>query len=187
MNEAKQGYVIIASAIMIALIGTFFVSNAVTGFATAKKGVEKSSFADITGKAIGVGTTSGFRAAVSSVFFGLLSITALVVVARIGQNAITTIKESQGPSIKQEVEKAEKAVEEGNHPEAYALYTSIRQLYAQLEEKEKARHYQRIMQVHNALARQATAAEANYLTEKYVNGTIAEEEFERLKQIITTQ
>ena len=190
-REAVAGRVIIVTAIILSLIGTFFVANTITGFTTATESLGKGSFASVTGKAVdsGIGSEqlNGLQKAAGSVLLGLLSMVTLVVVARIGQNTLAGIKESKAQSIKGAVEKAENAVKEGNHAEAYAFYNNMKELYAQLEENEKTQYYSRIMRIHRSLAQQAAMTEAHYLTEKYVNGTITEQEFERLKQIITSQ
>lgn len=190
-REAASGRIIIAVAIILSVIGTFFAANTITGFSVAKEGIAKGNFAAVTGKAvdqgINQGQLNGLQKAVGSAMLGLLSITALVVVARVGQNALAGMNEGKAPGIKSAVEKAEKAVKEGNHPEAYALYNGIKQLYAQVEEEEKAQYYSRIMHIHRSLAQQAAMTEAHYLTEKYLNSTITESEFERLKQIIASQ
>lgn len=190
-REAASGRIIIAAAVILALAGTFFVANTVTGFAVAKEGFAKGNFASVTGRAVNEETSpeqlNGLQKAAGSALLGLLSITALVVVARIGQNTMAGMREGKTPGIKGAVEKAENAVKEGNHPEAYALYGSIKELYTQLEEGEKAQYFSRIMHIHRSLAQQAAMTEAHYLTEKYVNGTITETEFERLKQIIASQ
>ena len=193
-RASVAGRIIIVSAIIASLVGTFFVANTITGFTTASESLGKGNFAAITGKAVDSGTGSegseqlnGMQKAAGSALLGLLSIAVLVVVARIGQSALAGMKESKFPGIKGAVEKAENAVKEGNHAEAYALYNSIKELYARMEEEEKTQYYSRIMRIHRSLAQQAAMTEAHYLTEKYVNGTITELEFERLKQIITSQ
>lgn len=190
-RASAAGRIIIITAIVLALAGTFFVANTITGFTVAKESVVKGNFAAVTGKAVDQGINSGqlngLQKAAGSALLGLLSIAVLVVVARVGQNALAGMKEGKAPSIKGAVEKAENAVKEGNHTEAYALYNGIKQLYAQMEEGEKAQYYSRIMRIHRSLAQQAAMTEAHYLTEKYLNSTITESEFERLKQIIASQ
>ncbi len=190
-REAASGRMIIGVAIILAVVGTFFAANTITGFSVAKESVAKGDFATVTGKAVDNGINpeqlNGLQKAAGSALLGLLSIAVLVVVARVGQNALEGMKEGRTHGIKGVVEKAENAVKEGNHPEAYALYNSMKQLYAQMEEGEKAQYYSRIMRIHRSLAQQAAMTEAHYLTEKYMNGTITESEFERLKQIIASQ
>ncbi len=190
-REAASGRMIVAAAIILALTGTFFLANTITGFTVAKESVAKGDFATVTGKAvdqeINPGQLNGLQKAAGSALLGLLSIAVLVVVARVGQNALAGVKEGRAHGIKGAVEKAENAVKEGNHPEAYALYDSIKQLYAQMEEGERAQYYSRIMHIHRSLAQQAAMTEAHHLTEKYLNSTITESEFERLKQIIASQ
>lgn len=182
-------HAIILTAIIASVIGTFFASNAITGFTIAKEGVEKGDFAAVTGKAIDgeAGQANGFRAVSGSVLFGLLSIAALVVVARIGQNAITTARQNETAGISGPIKKAEEAIEAGNHAAAYALYSSIREQYSKLAEQERAKHYRKIMKIHQDLAQQAAIIEAQHLTDKYVNGTITQDEFERLKNLIASQ
>lgn len=194
IDEGRTGYTIILIAIVASIIGTFFLSNTITGFATAREGVSKGDFASVTGKAIGELSQpqqqlqlKSLKTVASSLVFGLLSVAVLIVVARMGKNAITNAMESRTPAIQDTVKKAESAVGEGKYENAYALYNTVRELYAKLEEWQKQQHYARVMQLHSKLARQAATAEAHYLTEKYVNGTITEEEFERLKQIIASQ
>ncbi|MBI2141801.1 hypothetical protein HYU16_05270 [Candidatus Woesearchaeota archaeon] len=190
-RASATGRIIIVTAIVLSLAGTFLVANTITGFTVAKESVTKGDFAAVAGKAADEGISpaqlDGLQKAAGSALLGLLSIAMLVVVARIGQGALAGMKESKTPGIKGTVEKAENAIKEGNHPEAYALYSSIKQIYAQMEEDEKAQYYSRIMHIHKALAQQAAMTEAHYLTEKYLNGTITESEFERLKHIIASQ
>jgi hypothetical protein len=190
-RASVEGRIIIVAAIILSFVGTFFVANTITGFTTATASLGKGEFASITGKAVDSGINSeqvnGLQKAAGSALLGLLSIAVLVVVARVGQNALAGIKESKASGIKGAVEKAENAVKEGNHAEAYTLYNNIKELYTQMEEEQKAQYYSRIMRIHTSLAQQATMTEAHYLTEKYLNGTITEQDFERLKQIITSQ
>ena len=190
-GASAAGRAIIITAIVLSLAGTFLAANTITGFTVAKESVAKGNFAEVTGKAvdpgINPGQLNGLQKAAGSALLGLLSIAVLVVVARVGQNALAGVKEGKAPGIKGSVEKAENAVKEGNHTEAYALYNSIKQLYAQMEEGERAQYYSRIMRIHRSLAQQAAMTEAHYLTEKYLNSTITESEFERLKQIIASQ
>ena len=183
-------HVIIMSAILVSVMGTFFAANTITGLTTASDTLSKGDFAAVTGKMVAetaLQQASGLGKAAGSILLGLASITALVVVARIGQNAMKNAVENAEPGIKDNVRKAEGAIKEGNYTEAHALYNAIREQYAKLQEQEKAQHHSRIIQLHSSLLRQATMAEAHYLTEKYVNNTITEEEFERLKQIVVNQ
>lgn len=176
----KAGHAIILTAILVAVVGTFIATNSISG-----------NYASITGNIVAgeakPQNLGGLQNAISGALFGLVSIAALVVVARIGQNTVTRIQEARVPGIKDNVKKAEEAIEAGNHAAAYALYNSIKSQYEQLEDEEKMRHRQRIMQVHHSLTQQAAVTEAHYLTDKYVNGTITQEEFERLKQLVISQ
>ena len=174
MNRA---HMIILTAIVASVIGTFLVANTVTGFSVG--------FNAITGHA--VGTPQGVQAAASSVLFGLLSLAALVVVARIGANTLKEAEESSSPNIQTAIEKAESTAKQGSYPAAATLYKSIKQQYAQLDPLERLQYYARIIDIHRQLAKQAVIAEANYLTDKYVAGTITGQEFERLRELLTNQ
>lgn len=188
--KVGASHIIIMSAILVSVMGTFFAANTITGLTTASDTLSKGDFATVTGKVVAETTAqqaSGLGKAAGSILLGLASITALVVVARIGRNAMKEAMENAEPGIKDNVRKAEDAIKEGNYTEAHALYNAVREQYAKLQEQEKAQHHSRIMQLHSSLLRQATMAEAHYLTEKYVSNTITEEEFERLKQIVVSQ
>ena len=175
MNRSQ---VIIFAAVVASVIGTFFVANTVTGFSVG--------FNAITGQAVG-SPLNGIRAVTGSVLFGLLSLAALVVVARIGANNIKEQDEDNGPSIKVSIDRAERAIQQGNHAAAYPIYNSLKQQYSSLESLEKLNYYARIIEIHRQLSKQATIAEANRLTDKYVNGKITEQEFEKLRELVTNQ
>lgn len=187
----RAGQVIILTAIIVSVIGTFFAANTISGFTVAKKGFEKANFAAVTGKAVDSETGSkqveGLQAAMSALLFGLVSIAALVIVARVGQNTYAEIRQRSAPKITDAVKKAEDAIQAGKQADAFALYGIIQQQYSQLRQEEKAEHYKRIINLHSQLSRQAAILEAQGLTDKYVKGTITEEEFERLKQLIIAQ
>ena len=174
----NRSHAIILTAVIASVIGTFFVANTVTGFSVG--------FNAITGHAVGSPLNS-VQAATGSVLFGLLSLAALVVVARIGANRLKEQDGASSPSIKASLEKAERAIQQGNHAAAYPIYNSLKQQYSRLESIEKLNYYARIIEVHRQLSKQAVIAEANSLTDKYVNGKITEQEFERLRQLITNQ
>lgn len=174
----KPAHLVILTAIVASVIGTFFVTNTVTGFGA------------ITGSAVASSSVQpeGVQAAVSSVLFALISLAALVVVARVGANTVREIsQDSSSPSIKTAIESADSAIQQGKYPAAYSLYNNIKQQYANLESVEKLEYYARIIDVHRQLAKQATIAEANRLTDKYVNGTITDQEFEKLRQLLINQ
>jgi len=176
-QKMKAGHTVIVVVIALAILGTFLATNTIRG-----------NYASITGNVVAAPQKiTGLQTAVGSVLFGLVSIVTLVVLAKIGQNTVTEIRENRVPGIRDNVKKAEAAIEEGNHVAAYALYNTIRDQYAQLKNEEKIRHRQRIMRIHHALTTQAAVVEAHYLTDKYVKGTINQEEFERLKQIVISQ
>ncbi len=190
--KMKAAHVLIITAILISVIGTFFATNTISGFTVAKKDFNKASFAEVTGKVVAPGASGakpveGLQAAISALLFGLVSIVALVVVARIGQNTYAEIKQNSMPKIIDAVKKAEDAIQAGKHTDAFTLYNIIRQQYGQLRQEEKAEHYSRIIGIHRQLSRQAAIMEAQRLTEKYVSGTMSEQEFERLEQLIMTQ
>lgn len=174
----------ILTAIIASVIGTFFASNAITGLTIASDSVQNGDFAAITGRAVDSG--SGLQTVTGGVLFSLAGVAALIVVARIGRNSITEARQRE-PDVATYVKAAEEAIQEGNHIVAYGLYGKIKSQYGTLEEKEKTRHYPRIMQIHRALSRQAAINEAQFLTEKYVSNTITQEEFERLKTLIASQ
>lgn len=181
------GHTIILTAVLVSVIGTFFAANAVTGFSVAREGIGKGDFADITGKATAeTGQASSFQKAAGSILFGLLSIATLVVVARMGRNAFSEARQL-APDITSRISKAEEAAESGNHAAAYSLYAELRKQYSTLAQQEKAKHHSRIMKLHRELSQQAAIMEAQHLTDKYVNGTITEEEFERLRMLIASQ
>lgn len=188
----KAAHVLIITAILASVIVTFFAANTISGFAVAKSSLANADFAAITGKAVDAGDTGakqveGLQAAMSALLFGLVSVAALVVVARIGQNTYAEMRRESTPRITDALKKAEDAIQTGSHDDGLALYSIIRQQYGQLSHDEKAEHYRRIISIHRQLSRQAAVMEAQRLTEKYVNGTISEEEFERLKQLIVSQ
>lgn len=184
----KAAHVLIITAILISVIGTFFATSTISGFAVARKDFSKASFAEATATtASGAKHVEGLQAAMSALLFGLVSIAALVVVARIGQNTYAEIKQNSTPKITDAVKKAEDAIQAGKHADAFTLYNIIRQQYGQLKQDEKIEHYPRIISIHRQLSRQLAVAEAQRLTEKYVNGTMSEEEFERLEQLIMAQ
>ena len=187
----KAAHMLIITAILASVIGTFFAANTISGFAVAKNSLANADFAAVTGKIVDSGDSgehvNGLQAAMSALLFGLVSIAALVVVARIGQNTYAEIKQNSTPRITDALKKAEDAIQTGNHSGGFALYSIIRQQYGQLRQEEKAEHYKRIVNLHSQLSRQAAIMEAQRLTEKYVNGTISEEEFERLKQLVVSQ
>ncbi len=188
----KTGHVIILTTIIVAVIGTFFAANMISGFTGAKSGFANAKFAAITGAATATGASGanqagGLQAAMGALLFGLVSIAALVVVARIGQNTYTEIRQNSTPKITDAVKKAEDALQAGKQEDAFALYGIIKQQYSQLKQEEKAEHYKRIINLHRQLSRQTAILEAQQLTDKYVKGTITQEEFERLKQLIITQ
>jgi len=177
-NKMKRAHIIIITAIMASVIGTFFVTNVTTGLGA------------ITGNAVASGSIQleSAQAAVGAFLFALVSLAALVVVARVGANSIQELSQDSGtPTMNAIIEKAESAIQRENYPAAYSHYNSIRQQYAGLETIEKLQYYARIIEVHRQLAKQATIAEANRLTDKYVNGAITEQEFEKLKQLLTSQ
>lgn len=188
----KAGHVIILTAVLVSVIGTFFAANTISGFAVAKENFAKAEFASVTGRAVdsevsGAKQVEGLQAAMSALLFGLVSIAALVIVARVGQNTYTEIQQRSAPKITDAVKKAEDAIQAGKQADAFALYDIIKQQYGQLRQEEKAEHYKRIINLHSQLSRQAAILEAQQLTDKYVKGTISEEEFERLKQLVISQ
>ncbi len=188
----KAAHVLIITAILASVIGTFFAANTISGFAVAKNSLANADFAAVTGRAVdsgneGASHVEGLQAAMSALLFGLVSVAALVVVARIGQNTYAEIKQNSTPRITDALKKAEDAIQTGSHSDGLALYNIIRQQYGQLSHDEKAENYSRIIGIHRQLSRQAAVMEAKQLTEKYVNGTISEQEFERLKQLIVSQ
>ena len=185
----KPAHLIILMAITASVIGTFFVANTVTGLTVSKLAVSNSGFGSVTGNAVASSPAQlkGMQAAASSGLFGLLSLAALVVVARIGANTLKEAEESSSPNIQTAIEKAESKARQGSYPAAATLYKSIKQQYAQLDPLERLEYYARIIDLHRQLAKQAVVAEANYLTDKYVGGTITEQEFERLRRLIVSQ
>ncbi len=184
-----KGYAVIAGAVLLSIIGTFFASNAITGFSVAKDGVSKGDFASLTGKAVSdasASQTSSLQTVVGAVLFAMAALSALVVVARIGRTTVGQASETN-PGIKGRIQVAEKAIASGNHREAYVHYNALREQYAKLNESEKATHYPKLAGIHRKLTQKSNINEAQYLTDKYVNGTITEEEFQRLKQLIVSQ
>ncbi len=180
-------HTIILTAVLVSVIGTFFAANAITGFSVAREGIGKGDFADITGKATAeTGQAGSFQKAAGAIIFGLLSIATLVVVTRLGKNAVSEARQLS-PGMAGRISRAEEATEAGNHTEAYSLYNELRAQYSMLAQQERAKHYSRIMKLHKELSMQAAIMEAQHLTDKYVSGTITEEEFERLRVLIASQ
>lgn len=184
----KAGHAIVFFGIVISVIGTFFFASVINGFSAVTGNAEGSDFASVTGNVVASeGFIDSFQAAVSSVLFGLVSIAAIVVVARIGSGAAAEAFEGRKPAIQSSLERAEEALGQGDHRAAFSLYSSIRQQYASLGNEEKLGHYDRIISLHKGLERQSMVAEANQLTDKYVKGTITEAEFERLRYLVLSQ
>ncbi|HIG98853.1 TPA: hypothetical protein HA231_05530 [Candidatus Woesearchaeota archaeon] len=188
-NKGKRGsegmdtgktHAIVAIVISIVIIGTFFAAK------TLSKG-KNGDFAAVTGEAVGtVNAAQPLHAAIGSVLFGLVAIAALITITRISTSQ-TMPKTEEKTDIRQTVGMAEDALNAGNHSAAASIYNQIRGQYAQLSQGEKARHYPRIINVHAAIAKRAAISEAGLLTDKYVAGTITEEEFERLGQLVLNQ
>ncbi len=174
----KRAHIIITTAIMASVIGTFFVTNVATGLGA------------ITGNAVASGSLQleSAQAVVGAFLFALVSLAALVVVARVGANSVEEMSQGSGtPTMKAAIDKAEEAIQRENYPAAYSLYNSIKQQYQGLESFEKLQYYARIIEVHRQLAKQATITEANRLTDKYVSGAITAQEFEKLRQLLISQ
>src|SRR3989338_2974365 len=96
----KSGHAIVLAGIVISVIGTFFFAIVVKGFSEAAGSAGEGDFASVTGNVVAsAGMIDGFQAAVSSVLFGLVSIAALVVVARIGSSSVAEAFEARKPAI----------------------------------------------------------------------------------------
>jgi hypothetical protein len=176
-SKTKTAQAIVFSVVMLAILSTFIIANRFTG-----------SYATITGNsAVAVQKATGLENVVGLSLFALVCVAALVMFTRIGQTQIQQVREVKLNDINGTVKKAEVALREGNHVAAYSLYNTIRDQYAKLKDEEKIWHHDRIMGIHKELSRQTTLAEANYLTQKYVNNTITQAEFERLRQLIINQ
>lgn len=184
----KTAHLIILIAVLASVLGTFIVADTITGLTAAKNAFSGSGgFGTVTGNAISaLNYARGAQTAISSALFGLISLAALVVVARIGANTVNDADENE-PSMKTAIERAEKAAEKGSYPEAAALYNNIKLQYSQLDQLERLQYYPKIIGIHGQLAKQAKIAEASGLTDKYVTGTITEQEFERLRELLTSQ
>ena len=184
----KAGHVIILTAIIASVIGTFFASNAITGLTATRQQVAQGNFADITGRAVSdqKASASGMQTAAGAILFAMIAITGLVLVARVGREAFSEARRNTS-QIKNRIQMAEDAIENGSHKEAHFHYNAIREQYAKLKEHEKAAHYPRIARIHRQLLHKSNVREAQYLTDKYVNGRISPEEFRRLKQMVISQ
>ena len=74
---------------------------------------------------------------------------------------------------------------DGHHTHAKAHYESARVLYEKLDMKRKKQNYEPLLDVYHQLTLQSRAVEANSLVDKYVQGTISEEELDRLRDLLS--
>jgi hypothetical protein len=187
MKILKSGRSIIVTAVLLSLLSTFMISNVVNGYDGVKI-FSSGEFAAITGNVVSDGVSSdqvkGLSSALASVMFGLIAVTALVVVTSVGKNAVTRIRESKETDADEIIEKAENAILLGEHAKAYQLYGVMRESYSLMEDDEKQEHHPRMMKIYDALSRHSNATEASFLTEKYVNGEASQDEVERLQNIV---
>ncbi len=143
---------------------------------------EKEETNQITGAA--VTNISGVGAAINKIFFVLLLVAATVILLGgvFRENAISVLP----PSIRlgMMLDKAENLIKEKRHEELHGLYTNIRHTYNELDEKNKGKYQPRALDVYSELEAHTKAKEANVLVDKYLEGNITKQEFERLRDLL---
>ena len=120
-----------------------------------------------------------FQSAVSFALYGLLAAIALGVSGIIAYEKIVN-RESTGRMISD----ARKMIKENSHDEARQVYIKARQAFSELEEEAKLKHYNDLTEVYYSLKRYEEVKEAQSLAEKYAEGSISEEEFKRLSDMV---
>lgn len=125
------------------------------------------------------------QSSVSRAIFILLAVVALFVVA----GGVVQNLDSSGftpSSIRMSIalNKAESAIGESKHHEAYPLYEKMRYLYENLNARDKGRYQSRVLNVYSELLAHTRAKEANHLADKYLAGKISNEELMRLKELM---
>lgn len=155
--------------------------------APAQPAKQQNAPSQATGKITGnaVKELSRAQTSINSAIFILLAIAASFVVIsaavqRMDSNALVP------PSIRIGilVNKAEAAIRNNRHYEAYPIYDKIRGLYENLNSREKGKHQGRVMNVYSELLAHTRAKEANYLVDKYLEGSITKQELYRMRELL---
>ena len=148
--------------------------------ATQAKGTEPPA---VTGNV--VARLEKLQSSVSSLIFLLLAVVVSFVVIgagiqRLDDNELAPHSMRLGVMLG----KAEAAIKSSRHDTAYPLYEKMRYMYEKLNSKEKGKHQKRVLDVYSELYAHARAKEANYLADKYLEGTITNEEMARLRELL---
>ena len=120
-----------------------------------------------------------FQSAVSFTLYGLLAAIALGVSGIVAYEKIMN-RESLGRMISD----AGKMIKKNNHDEARQVYIKARQAFSELEEEAKLKHYHDLTEIYYSLKRYEEVKEAQSLAEKYAKGSISEEEFKKLSDMV---
>ncbi|GEM_PF-5711921 len=125
------------------------------------------------------------QSSMSGIIFLLLAVVALFIVAggilqKLDDSSFTPSSMRMSVALN----KAESAIMENSHHDAYPLYQKMRYLYEGMNARDKGRYQSRVLNVYSELLSHARAKEANHLADKYLAGTISNEELMRLKELM---
>jgi len=139
----------------------------------------KNIASPITGAATGIDILGVLQNSVGYVFLGLIVVAVLVIGGRVAGQQIQRKDE-----MAEMTKSAKKMIDEQKYREAYDVYLKARTAFAQLEEEAKLKHYNDLYNIYHSLNRQSKMQEAQRLAEKFSDGTISNNELDRLNQLM---
>jgi len=151
-------------------------------FVTATQPVKiETKVSPITGLVVGIGAvTKTVQDSINLILYVLIGLVVVTVVGKIGYGQLANRND-----ITSHMKKAEGALQQDQHGEAYEHYNNARQSYSQLSNEDKLKHYDKLMQVYGQLKKRFELQNAQTLTDKYVDGTITSDELKRLNELLS--
>ncbi|MFH1182186.1 MAG: hypothetical protein V1702_04465 [Candidatus Woesearchaeota archaeon] len=138
----------------------------------------------ITGAVISADVFKEAKSIALVVFYGLLAVVVLGVVARTGYNAISGMSNTTERQMKNSMRSAEELIKAGRKEEAFAHYNDARALYSRVSPERQAKYYDQLIATYSVLQQHRKAKEAGRLADRYIAGSITREELERLRDLL---
>jgi hypothetical protein len=139
----------------------------------------------ITGAVISADFLKEAKSIAFVVFYGLLAVVVLGVVAMAGYNAISNRPSTPEKQMKSSMRSAEELIKADKKEEAFAHYNDARALYSRISPDRQAKYYDDLVATYSILQQHKNAKEAGRLADRYIGGSITKEELEKLKDLLT--
>lgn len=124
------------------------------------------------------------QGSVNIIIYTIVGTLALLVTTRIGINYTKKTPFTQVGKFEQTLRDAESHIKSNRHHRAIDTYTQARNMYMNLKQDDKVKHYDRLYGVYTELENYKSALKAHKLADKYINGNITENELTELRKLL---